>query len=115
MRLTITLSYNLSNNLQTFVIISHLELHLNTKKHDSAKSLEEVRNTTLCTNAIINHSLWFIPQHESELHNQVVENLMVPVNFRGCKRIRLFGAPEKRTTIEPLPCNAQEGRRTALT
>ena len=82
-RLTITFSYNLSNNLQTFIIISHLELHLNTKDRDSAKSFEEVLDTTLCTNAIIDHSLWFISQHESELLNQVVENLMVAVSFRG--------------------------------
>ena len=114
MRLTITFSYNLSNNLQTFVIISHLELHLNTENRDSAKSFEAVLDTTLCTNATINHSLWFIPQHESELLNQVVENLMVAVNFREREIIRLF-APEKRTSISPLPFYAQEGHRTALT
>ena len=104
----------MSNNLQTFIIISHLELHLNTKNRDSAKSFEEVLDTTLCTNVTIDQSLWFISQHESELLNQVVENLMVAVNFRGRERIRIF-APEKRTSIEPLPFYAQEGRRTALT
>jgi hypothetical protein len=114
MRLTITFSYNLSNNLQTFVIISHLELHLNTENRDSAKSFEEVLDTTLCTNATIDHSLWFIPQHEAELLNQVVENLVVAVNFRRHERIRVF-APEKRTLILPLLFDAQEGRRTALT
>jgi hypothetical protein len=76
-RLTVTFSYNLSNNLQTFVIVSHLEPHLNTEKCDSAKNFEEVLDTTLCTN----HSLWFIPHHEAELLNQVVENLIVAVNL----------------------------------
>ena len=81
MSLTIAFSYNLSNNLQMFIIISHLELHLNTENCDGTKSFEEVLDTTLCTNATIDHSLWFIPQHEVELVNQVVENLIVAVNF----------------------------------
>jgi len=70
-----------------FVIIPHLEPHLNTENHDSAKSFGEVLNTTLCIIATIDHSLWFFPQYESELLNQVVESLMVAVNFRGHERI----------------------------
>ena len=68
---------------------------------------------SLCTNATIDHCLWFIFQHEAELLNQVVENLMVAVKFQGHERIRLF-ALEKRTSISPLLFYTQEGCHTAL-
>jgi hypothetical protein len=90
-RLTITFSYNLSNNLQTFVIVSYLEPHPNTERCDSAKSFEEVLDTRLCTNATTDHSPWYIARHEAELLNQVAENLIVAVSFRGRERIRFTG------------------------
>jgi hypothetical protein len=84
----ITFSYNLSNNLESFVTL----------------------DTALCTNAI-DHSLWFILQDEIELLNQVVENLMIAVNFRGREKIRLL-APEKRTLISSLLFYAQNSITT---
>lgn len=84
------------------------------ENRDSAKSFEEVLHATLRTNAIVDRSLWVIPQHESELLNEVVENLLVAVNFRGRERITLF-APEKRTSTSPPPSDAQEGGHTAST
>jgi hypothetical protein len=81
-RLMITFSYNLSNNLESFVTL----------------------DTALCTNAID-------LQDEIELLNQVVENLMIAVNFRGREKIRLL-APEKRTLISSLLFYAQNSITT---
>ena len=100
LRLTITFGYNPGNSLQTFRVISYFELHLDEKNRDSAKSFE-VLDAALGTNATAGRSLWVIPQHESELLNEVVENLLVVVNFRGCERTGL-SAPERRTSISPL-------------
>jgi hypothetical protein len=97
-----------------FRVISYFELHLDEKNRDSAKSFEEVLDAALRTNATADSSHWVIPQHESELFNKVVENLLVVVNFRGRERIRL-STPERRTSISPLLSDAQEGCRTAST
>jgi hypothetical protein len=52
----ITFSYNLSNSVQTFRVISHFELDVNKENRDSAKSLEEVLDATLRTNATVDRS-----------------------------------------------------------
>jgi hypothetical protein len=71
MRLTITFGYNLSNSLQTVGVISHFE------NRDSAGFSEEVLDATLRTSATVDRSLWVILQRESELLNEVVENMLV--------------------------------------
>lgn len=110
----ITFDYNLNNSLQTFRVISNFELHLDEENGDSAKFVEGVLDPTLHTNTTFDDSLWVVPQHESKLFNEVVENPSVVVNFRGCKKIRSF-ALKRRTSIWPLLSDAQEGHRTALT
>jgi hypothetical protein len=104
---------NLSNSLQMFRAISHFELHLNEENRDGAKCFE-VLDVTLRTNTTFDDSLWVVPQHESGLFNKVVENLPILVNFRDRERIRSF-ASERRTSISPLPSDAQERHQTALT
>jgi hypothetical protein len=113
MRRTITFGNNLSNSLQTFLVISDFELHLYEENCDGAKCFE-VLDATLRTNTTSNDTLWVVPQLESELFNEVVENLSIVVKFRYRKRIRLR-APERRTSISPLPSHVQEEDHTALT
>jgi len=55
-------------------------------------------NATLRTNTTSDDTLWVVSQLESELFNEVVENLSIVVNFRYRKRIRLL-APERRGEI----------------
>ena len=83
MRLTITFGYNPGNSFQSFRSISHLELHLDEENHDYTTDFD-LPKATLRTNVTYIHSLWIIPQHEIELFNKVIENLLAAVNFQGC-------------------------------
>jgi hypothetical protein len=69
MRHTITFGNDLSNTLQTFLVISDFELYLYEENRDGAKCFEEVLNATLRTNTTSDDTLWIVPQLESELFN----------------------------------------------
>ena len=69
MKHTITFGNDLSNTLQTFLVISDCELYLYEENRDGAKCFEEVLNATLRTNTTSDDTLWIVPQLESELFN----------------------------------------------
>jgi len=108
LRHTITFGYNLSNSLQTLHDISHFELYFNEDEHHFSPGVEIVE-TTLGTNGTVDKSLQDIPHAEIELLKEVVENLLVVVDFRERQRKNQNIAPKRKVLISPLVCNAGEG------
>jgi hypothetical protein len=85
-RLTITFRYDLSDHIQTLIIMSYFGLHLDAENPNSAKCFEEVLDATPGTDATFD-GLWVIPQHKGELLYEMIENLwVIMVNFRDLER-----------------------------
>ena len=114
MRHTITFGDNLSNRLQLFYIISHFFVNLNEEDRDGSKCFQDILDTTMRTNTT-SMCLWVVPQHEIELFNKVVEDLFIVVNISRPQDNQGLFAPERRTSISPLPSDVHGVDRTVST